>query len=428
MTAVSRIKSLRTLLAADAGKYLLSSLAALGGLAVINVLAANALGPAGKGELSLLLTVAVLTSTASTLGLELSLCRAGSRGTGSLPPLMPPIAGVGALGFFVGTAATLALGSLAGDVAVLPAALVTGVASASLASALVSTGLLAAQPAATTVLASRTIGAAVMITGATGAVALGADVLSLMAAVAVGGVATVAAQIAALRNRDGAARVSSPNSVLPRPLLASGLRSHAGTVIQSLAYRLDFFIVAALLGSAELGVYSVSVMLIQVLWFAPDALGMSLLQRTASRGPGRSSLTELRAAVANGCIAGLLGASILAGTAWLFLVPAFGEGFGDAYEPLVILLPGALALSYWKLAVNYLFARGHDLSKTLGAGVAAVASVGLDFLLIPKYGLNGAAAAASIGYFGATLSASVELYFREGLTFRLLLAGRFEAG
>lgn len=414
-------------MASDAGKYLLSSLAALGGLAAVNVLAANALGPAGKGDLSLLLTTAVLASTVSTLGLELSLCRAGSPGIAYLPPIVAPIAAVAGLGFAIGFLATVVIGSLPNDVSVLPAALVTGVATASLASALVSTGLLVAQPAASAVLASRATGAAFMIAGATGVVAAGADVLSLMAVVAAGALATVAVQGATLRAR----RTDGPRPGFPPihlgPLLASGLRTHAGTVIQSLAYRVDFFVIAALLGSAELGVYSVSVMLVQVLWFTPDALGMSLLQRTASQEPGRSSASELRSAFARGGVATVLGAVLVATTAWLFLAPVFGEGFRSAYEPLLILLPGAIALSYWKLAVTYLFARGYDLSKTVGAGVAATLSVGLDFLLIPRYGLNGAAAAASVGYVGAALLALVELNVRESLTFRLLLPERFAA-
>lgn len=403
-------------------------MAALGGLAAVNVLAANALGPAGKGDLSLLLVTAVLASTASTLGLELSLCRAGSRGSECLPPLRVPFGSVGALGFVIGTVAALATSSLLGSAAILPAALLTGAASAALACALVSTGLLVAQPAASQVLASRAAGAAVMVVGATAVVAVGADVLGLLAVVAAGGLATVAAQVAALSNRGTAARQqpgSGPNPL--RPLLASGLRTHTGTVIQSLAYRVDFFIIAALLGSSALGVYSVSVMLVQLLWFAPDALGMSLLQRAASHEPGQSLASDLRLALARGGVATLLGAGILAGTAWLFLAPVFGEGFREAYQPLLILLPGAIALSYWKLSVNYLFARGHDLSKTVGAGAAAVTSVGLDFLLIPRYGLNGAAVAATVGYLAAALIASVELHVREGLTFRLLVSERFAA-
>src|ERR1019366_176609 len=63
--------------------------------------------------------------------------------------------------------------------------------------------------------------------------------------------------------------------------LSLGARGQAGNVASFLNYRLDVFFVNNFLGLAHVGIYSVGVMISEMLWQIPYAVGIALLPRTA---------------------------------------------------------------------------------------------------------------------------------------------------
>ena len=406
------------------GRYLTASVVTVAGTAALSIMVANWFGPEGKGEASLVLTAAILTGSASTLGLELSLCRSiaarvrkGGQAARTAPALLLVVTGLGAI---LGAIAGAAIGA-ATDLPTTGAIAATSAIAAATAGTIVSTNLLVAARGSATVLSSRLATSAAMVVVALALLIAGAGLIPVLLVVGATGAACLALQAGAFFRGHGVGRGFDLRG--SRPLLASGLRAHSGTVIQSMSYRVDYFIVAALLGTSDLGIYSVAVMLAQLLWFFPDALGMTLLQRVSLLGGDRSALEVLRRASYRALLAMGSLALTLAATAWLIVPIVFGDGFGAAYVPLLILLPGTIALGLWKLGVNYLFAQGHDFSKTRGAAVAAATAVGLDFLLIPEMGVNGAALAATIAYSLAALTALAELYVRERLPAPSLVDG-----
>jgi O-antigen/teichoic acid export membrane protein len=89
----------------------------------------------------------------------------------------------------------------------------------------------------------------------------------------------------------------------------------------------------------------------------------------------------------------------------------FGEAFVPAYGPMRLLLPGAWALGLWRMIMVDLSVRGFPLYKTYTAAVAVGMTVALDLLLIPLWGVPGAAVASSLAY-GAALGLGLRLYSR----------------
>jgi O-antigen/teichoic acid export membrane protein len=97
----------------------------------------------------------------------------------------------------------------------------------------------------------------------------------------------------------------------------------------------------------------------------------------------------------------------VAGKAIIRLV--FSDGFLDAYAPLLALLPGVVLLGAGKVLTNDMAGRGYPLYNSIVAGIALLITLGLDFALIPRMGVLGAALASTAAY-SSTFLLSLVLY------------------
>nr|WP_049888853.1 polysaccharide biosynthesis C-terminal domain-containing protein [Natronococcus occultus] len=169
----------------------------------------------------------------------------------------------------------------------------------------------------------------------------------------------------------------------------------------ALLYHVDILLLHQFRESAAVGNYRAALFVAELLWFVPIALqavptrstpalwARDRVEELAPLAPKTTRYTALLTAV----VAVILGA--LADT----LVPIyFGSDATPAIGPLLVLLPGALgfalarpvfAASKAEDAVRY------PIAATAGAaGITVV----LNILLIPPYGMYGAAVATTIGY------------------------------
>ena len=80
-----------------------------------------------------------------------------------------------------------------------------------------------------------------------------------------------------------------------------------------------------------------------------------------------------------------------------------------ALHPLWLLLPGIVSLTAVRVIASYLSGIGKPIYSTYTAAGAVILTVGLDLVLIPRYGISGAAAASSIVY-TCTAAASVWIF------------------
>jgi O-antigen/teichoic acid export membrane protein len=76
----------------------------------------------------------------------------------------------------------------------------------------------------------------------------------------------------------------------------------------------------------------------------------------------------------------------------------FGGDFSGAVLPFIWLLPGTIALAGSKILSAYVFSRGKPMVNAWIALVTLVVTVVADLLLIPGFGVSGAAVAASCAY------------------------------
>jgi len=191
-------------------------------------------------------------------------------------------------------------------------------------------------------------------------------------------------------------------------LLSFGLKGQIGNILQFFNYRLDTFFVNYFIGTGGVGIYSVSVALAELLWHFPNAVAYVIFPKAAATKPEVMNVFTPRVffITLGVTMLGAIGLVILGRT---FIELIYSFAFIDAYMPMLVLLPGVILLGGAKVLTNEIAGRGYPQYNSLNAGIAFILTVILDLVLIPRFGILGAALASSIAY-TAIFFASVGFY------------------
>lgn len=182
---------------------------------------------------------------------------------------------------------------------------------------------------------------------------------------------------------------------------------YASTVVQFLNYRLDVFFVNSLSGARELGLYQLAVLLCQGINLVPGA-AQSVLFPTISAYSGVRDTTTM-VAQANRLLTsfGVVCAALL-GIAGYFGIPlVFGESFRASVPALLFLIPGCVAFVTCNVIAGYFAGIGKPRLNLYASLAGIGVTVPLDILLIPKWGISGAAIASTISYCTTSLVTAV---------------------
>ncbi|MDM7914375.1 MAG: oligosaccharide flippase family protein, partial [Candidatus Eisenbacteria bacterium] len=387
----------------EAAATLAYNVVALFAGAVTNVIVARALGPTGKGILSLINYAVFVAAQIGLLGMpaaSIQLIGKGRHGKGEVAAAVTIVAL--AAGVVCGLAVWLLLPRYAGTIP-----LTSGMVAA--AAILVLPSLLRGDLSGIFMALGRiraynlayalptivwTAVAFVLLVPMHGTVEQA--VLAWAALQALGGLGTLAW---AFRMAPPRFRLEELGPTI-RAAFAFGLPAWAATLIWVLVMRIEGFVLAAYRDAAEVGLYSVAVLIAEVLLNVPRAMNVSLNRRFAA-GEGESVGRLARRASGNGVVLVLIGAVAAAALA-PFVVPLlFGSDFRGSVGPLWVLLPGTVILAFATPLSLYLLQQKGKPAWTGAASFAGlVANVAFCFLWIPRYGALGAAAASTAGYAG----------------------------
>lgn len=194
------------------------------------------------------------------------------------------------------------------------------------------------------------------------------------------------------------------------------IKSYWGDVLQKLNLVLDKFIIAVFLPPRELGYYAISVLLAQLVWFVPSAIN-PIVMPYASAVLGRDAEEKLNM-LARITLWGSAGVAF----AICILLPliiryGFGEAFLPSIGPCYILLPGAIAMSHTKILSRIITGRGYPTSDSIASACSFIITIFLLSLLLPKYGIYGAAISTTLAYI--VYNSILLLYFKKQLGIRL---------
>ncbi len=185
---------------------------------------------------------------------------------------------------------------------------------------------------------------------------------------------------------------------LLRSMVRYGSRVQVGTLLQLLNYRLDVIVLQFFRPLADVGYYVVAAMLAELVITVGNAFQSSVLPLVSHyEGQELQATTSASSLKHHGILAA---AATLANVVFapLVILYAYGPRFHPALVPLFILLPGMWFLGTGTVVAGDLRGRDHPGLSSAVAGLAVVVTVALDVVLIPLFGVPGAAVASVVAY------------------------------
>jgi O-antigen/teichoic acid export membrane protein len=226
----------------------------------------------------------------------------------------------------------------------------------------------------------------------------------------VGFVVAMAVAIAVAGSLNAASIVQSVGVTTPRidasvarEALGIGLRGQVGSILQLVSLRLDQLLVAAFLTLSSAGVYLIAARVSEAIAQVGSAAGLLIFPEVARHGdPLETSLTER---VVRTTSVMIVGAALVVGVlAEPLLAIAFGPTFAEGSLALRLLMIAMLPLTAGRVLAGDLKGRGRPGTVSFAMAVAAGVTILLDLVLIPRYGIEGAAIASVVAY---TISAAI---------------------
>jgi len=182
-----------------------------------------------------------------------------------------------------------------------------------------------------------------------------------------------------------------------RQTLGYGAKSYLANVMMVINYRLDLFIITGFLPMSQVGLYATAVTLAEMVGYMGNAVNTALIPKLAS---GNDSLTfsmtpKITRLTLMLTLLAALGMALIASP---LIILFFGARFSGSFYPLLLLLPGIIALSGSAVLSGDLMARGKPIYTSIASGITVVLTLILDFTLIPLWGILGASIASSLVY------------------------------
>ncbi len=165
---------------------------------------------------------------------------------------------------------------------------------------------------------------------------------------------------------------------------------------QFLAYRMDYWFINIYRSKDELGLYALASKLNQVLWLLPMTIAAVIIPFTVASS---EEIAEKVKTILRLQFSGYVVLAVLLLVVSPFFIPfIFGIDFIDAVYPFIILLPGVIIFTLTTILAAYFAGiNRQDINLKISFFCFFTIFIG-DLILVPKYGMEGAAVASCIGY------------------------------
>ena len=163
-------------------------------------------------------------------------------------------------------------------------------------------------------------------------------------------------------------------------------------------YRVDLFLVEHFLGLAPTGVYSIAIMVAELLWLLSSAVTQAAYARIGA--PDREAAAKFVVRIVHANLVVLLLVAPFLYLAARFVLPwLLGPAYDDASLFLAVLLPGVLSYGAASpLSAYFTNHAGRPRVPALVAGLSLVINVALCVALLPRMGVIGGAVATTASY------------------------------
>lgn len=184
---------------------------------------------------------------------------------------------------------------------------------------------------------------------------------------------------------------------IAKPIFLFGVQSYIQNMIGYLHTRIDIYLIAYFLKPDQIAFYDIAVIISEMLFFLPQSVTFVIFPKLVQLLEKERAYVVAQAgriAIAITLVSVLF---IFASGKYLIGV-VYGHEYISAYIPLIVLLPGILISCTTSVTVPY-FTSKHMQKVTIFASLLSlIANLGINILLIPRYGIIGAAVSTTITY------------------------------
>lgn len=221
--------------------------------------------------------------------------------------------------------------------------------------------------------------------------------LAMVVALPLGDILTGGSGWIRLTRRGYFRRAGRPSLKLARAVASYGVRAELNSVTQLLNGRLDFIIVAVLVGPAALGIYAVASRAAELLRLPSLAINY-VLYPTFARLSEPAAARQARSAIRRmWWVPGALAIPVAA-AAPIMLPLLYGPAFRAAVVPTWILLAGMAGGGVYGVISAFMSGSGRPGRNSLAQAAGLVLTVVLDVTLIPHFRIVGASIASTFAY------------------------------
>lgn len=211
---------------------------------------------------------------------------------------------------------------------------------------------------------------------------------------------------------------------ITREMFSYGSFAQLANILQTLNYRLSFYLLNVFIGQGAVGVYSVALALSDVIWMMSKSISTVQLTRISNTDNTAQAheLTKkfLRFSVFSTVLL-LIPAMIIPAE---FYSLVFGQEFGEVKAVIIAMGTGILIFSINIILANHFGGTGRYKINMLASLVGLVVNVAMNVLLIPKWGLTGAGISASLTYTVITLFTWWQFVKEASIKWRDLVIGK----
>ncbi|TYZ13440.1 hypothetical protein FY528_03260 [Hymenobacter lutimineralis] len=187
-----------------------------------------------------------------------------------------------------------------------------------------------------------------------------------------------------------------------RELARHSRGAHLSNILGFANYRLSYYFVAHFADARALGILSVGVALAEAIWLIPRST--ALLQYVdLVNAPDGSHFPPAAQRAARLTLLATVGALlVLASLPTAFITEVFGPEFGPARGVILLLAPGVLAAAVQMLISSYFAGLARYAVNNFAALLGLIVTLLGCTLLIPRFGIRGAALASTFSYLAST--------------------------
>jgi O-antigen/teichoic acid export membrane protein len=187
------------------------------------------------------------------------------------------------------------------------------------------------------------------------------------------------------------------NTQLAREMVGFGGKSYVQTLAATQHQRLDQYLIGYYTTPGQVGLYAVAVNMTSLLTRVWESTGTVLFPRLAASDDRAAHAATARVARHTVFLA-VAGALALLSAGPIAVPLLFGEKYAGAVAPMLWLLPGLVMMALYQILTRNFTSRGKQEINILAAVMALGLNVGLNVLLIPRWGIVGAAIAHDLSY------------------------------